>query len=244
VESGEAPAESVTREILEETGLHVKWSGDEDRAEAIVERVSVFDCYGLSKAACGDCELIEEADASQEDEAIAVPVRDEPNRRLPFDVGIILALWIQPDADRLVPDGRYVTTDPEGRLTVMVIQIDTELIGEIIAGEDRIGSGVDQTGQLERGLVSIGQRDRHEWTVQRLTKPQGGRILLIRIQPRQWRQISQDRLESARPQTARDRRARCDRDPWPVRRDPLDPQRTVRSRPSVSQGQRTCLHTL
>jgi hypothetical protein len=99
------------------------------------------------------------------------------------DVDIVLALWIQPEADRLVPDGHYVTTDPEGRLALVVIQIDPELIGEIIAGEDRIGTGIDQTRQLECNLVSIGQRDRHEWPVQRSTKPQGGRILLVRVQP-------------------------------------------------------------
>ena len=116
----------------------------------------------MGEAAGGDREPIEEANAAQEYETIAVPVRDEPNRCLPLPIRIILASWIQPEADRLVPDDDYVTTNPDGRLTLVVIQIDSQLLGQIIAGEDRISSRVDQTGQLESGLVSIGQRDRHE----------------------------------------------------------------------------------
>ena len=140
-------------------------SGAEDRAEALVKGVAVFDGYGLGKATGGDRELIEEANVAEEDKTIAVPVRDEPDRCSPFDVGIILALGIQPEADRLIPDSHYVTTNPEGRLTLMVIQIDSQLIGQIIAGENRIGPGIDQTGQLQGGPVSIGQHDRHERTV-------------------------------------------------------------------------------
>jgi hypothetical protein len=53
-------------------------SGAGDRAEALVEGVPVFDGNGLGEAARRDRELIEEADAAEENEAIAVPVRDEP----------------------------------------------------------------------------------------------------------------------------------------------------------------------
>jgi hypothetical protein len=55
-------------------------SGAEDRAEALIERVTVFDGYGLGKATGGDRELIEEANIAEEDKTIAMPVRNEPDR--------------------------------------------------------------------------------------------------------------------------------------------------------------------
>jgi hypothetical protein len=44
-------------------------SGAGDRAEALVEGVPVFDGNGLGEAARRDRELIEEADAAEENEA-------------------------------------------------------------------------------------------------------------------------------------------------------------------------------
>lgn len=53
----------------------------------LAEGVTVFDGYGLGEATGGDRELIEEANVAEEDKTIAVPVRDEPDRCSPFDVG-------------------------------------------------------------------------------------------------------------------------------------------------------------
>ena len=60
------------REVLVACG-----SGAVNDAEAIVEGTSTLDGNGLGKAAGGDSELVEEADAAEEDEPIAVPIRDE-----------------------------------------------------------------------------------------------------------------------------------------------------------------------
>jgi len=66
-------------------------SGGED-AEAIVECFSLLDSHGLRESARRDREAVEEADASEEDEAVAVPVLDEADLGLPFAIFVNLAV--------------------------------------------------------------------------------------------------------------------------------------------------------
>src|ERR1039457_5162385 len=111
-------------------------SGAEERAEAFVEGVAGLHGDRLGEAAGGDHELVEKADAAELDQSIAVPVWDEPNRCLPLTVRIVLATRIQTEADRLIANRDHPTTDSKGCLTLMVIQIDVQLLREQIAGGD------------------------------------------------------------------------------------------------------------
>lgn len=92
-----------------------------------------------------------------------------------------------------------MTTDGVWRLTLMIGKVDAELFGKQIAGKDRIGAGIDQTVQQRCALTLVGERDLHERPEYWLTESGGVRILSVRIQPRQWRQVRQGRRESARP---------------------------------------------
>jgi hypothetical protein len=78
-----------------------------NHAEAFVEGIVVLDGDRLGEAAGGDREAVEEAGAAEQDKAVAVPVLDEADLRLPFAVLVDLAVTgVQAQRDRLVAGRR------------------------------------------------------------------------------------------------------------------------------------------
>jgi hypothetical protein len=86
-----------------------------DDAEALVEGVALLDGDRLGEAAGGDGEAVEEADAAEQDEAVAVPVLDEADLGLPRQIRSLCAVGgVQAQRDRLVA-GRQRPTADRGR---------------------------------------------------------------------------------------------------------------------------------
>jgi hypothetical protein len=53
---------------------------------------------------------------------------------------------VQAQADRLVSSNHHSAADGVRGLSLRIVQIELKLLCEQVAGEDRIGSGVDQAG--------------------------------------------------------------------------------------------------
>ena len=96
--------------------------------------------------------MIEESHASQENKTVAVPAVDEADFGLPLPVSTFVRVArVQAQADRLVSSNDHSAADGVRGFSLRIVQIKLKLLCEQIAGEDRIGSGIDRkTGASSR----------------------------------------------------------------------------------------------
>jgi hypothetical protein len=127
----------------------------------------------LGRAADGHFELIEEANAAEHHQPIAVPaVLHEADPGPPLAIPVLLGVRsVQTYVDRLVAGPHHTASGQVIAFALIVLEIDPQLPGEQGTHERQIGATSHETGQPRRPAISIHQRDRKQWPQHQLTVP-------------------------------------------------------------------------
>jgi hypothetical protein len=119
-----------------------------DDAEAGIEGVAALDGDRLGETARGDGEAVEEADAAEQDETVAVSAGNEADLGAPLhELALLRVGRVQPQADFFAARDSHSAADRVARFAVVVVEVDTELVGQQVRGENRVGAGVDKAGE-------------------------------------------------------------------------------------------------
>lgn len=124
----------------------------------MIEAVAILDCDCLREAARGDSEVVEEADAAEQDQAEAVPAVYESHRGFPLAASAGIVVVVQAQGDGLVAGDDSAPADGVQFLALVVGQVKAKLVCEQVAREDRVCSGVDQSLELWRRCALDGKR--------------------------------------------------------------------------------------
>jgi hypothetical protein len=100
----------------------------QDDAETIIEAIAILDCDRLRKAACGDGEVVKEADVAEQDQAEAVPAVYESHRGFPLAASAGIVVVVQAEGDGLVTGDHGAPADGVQFLSLVVGQVEAKLV--------------------------------------------------------------------------------------------------------------------
>lgn len=175
-----------------------------DESEAAVEHIDVLDRSCLGEPADRDSPTVEEANAAKKQEARVLPSADEADRSLPFleCVGVTVRSMEAKD-DRLVAGGHDGASDGVGRLAVVVLEVESNVVSDEVAGEDGVRTGIDESVVDDRGPNRPNNADRDNGSKDGTAQPRGVGVFPVGVEPRKPRPVSQVRRTAVPPPEAR-----------------------------------------
>src|SRR5680860_1061032 len=111
----------------------------------------------------------------------------------------LLAEQLGIDLDDHDGETSHSAADRVARFAVVVVEVDTELFGQQVRGENRVGAGVDEAGEPQGVALLVAERDRHERPEHRAIEAGGLGVLAVWVEPgRRGQRLSPFRHRSAR----------------------------------------------